>query len=813
MIIGATATSSSARLTLENTIAGNGASTAIAGLHGIYTFNPTGGGVQVGNRLALTNSPTSVANTAVGQIIRITDSSSLANLVRGIDLTASAGTNTLGVNTGIRAVGHTFGVQGLTTGLAGGTLTPAALYGESSGTTVGDVLRLYTDTMTSASAMATFYQASSTYSGAGLVMDLGNPGVSTTGAFSGYFLNLKNNGTSMFNVDSAGTTTMAGLLKVNSTTGTSTIESALTVKGILKVGNFTESYTSGHGLLVNSYVKATGYNLRPPNVADAGFIGLKSSDGSDYLDFYTSSTNIITFGNTGANTGPLVDIRGGTTNPTSGSAAKTFVYINPQLNAGGGYTGNIVGLDYNPTITSLGGATHYAALFREGNVGIGTSTPGSKLSVSGGVSIGANYGVAAPANSLIVEGSLGVGTTSPSHTVGVNTTSNNLLLMQNTSNGYGLLADVFTEADYTSRLALGIMADPTKRLSIFWNDATSESTIRSGAVSNLKKLNLDANSFVFNTGSVGIGTSTPWAKLSINNYSAGASTMPLFTIASSTGAAATSTEFIVTSVGNVGIGTSSPAQKLVVQGTIRQTNCVSATLSANSSGDIECTSDERLKDIHGSYEGSIASLAQINPIRYSFKNDGSYEYVGFSAQNIQSVLPQGAPVQGSGYLGLNTTAILALTVNAVKELNLHLELLASSTPGEMATTSQSFVEGFFENMFTKMREWFASAANGITDFFANRIRTKELCVGDESGAETCITKQQLDALLSGAINAGGGQVTTTPPPEPTPEPEPEPETDPAVVTEPEPTSEAPLEESAVTEPTEVSPPEEMVVGE
>ena len=46
-----------------------------------------------------------------------------------------------------------------------------------------------------------------------------------------------------------------------------------------------------------------------------------------------------------------------------------------------------------------------------------------------------------------------------------------------------------------------------------------------------------------------------------------------------------------------------------------------------------------------------------------------YPTVGFSAQNITTVLPEGAPVKKDGYLGLNTTAILALTVNSVKELD------------------------------------------------------------------------------------------------------------------------------------------------
>ena len=49
-----------------------------------------------------------------------------------------------------------------------------------------------------------------------------------------------------------------------------------------------------------------------------------------------------------------------------------------------------------------------------------------------------------------------------------------------------------------------------------------------------------------------------------------------------------------------------------------------------------------------------------------------------------------------------------------------------------------------------LAEWFADAGNGITEFFAQKIVAKKLCVSDDNGAETCITKDQLDALLAAA---------------------------------------------------------------
>ena len=110
----------------------------------------------------MNNIPTSVANTSIGEIIRTVDNTSFANIVRGLDITSNAGSNIQGINTGIRTEAGTFGIQAITGGASGGVSLPAAVYAENSGTTIGDVMRLYTSTMTSAATMANIYQEIST---------------------------------------------------------------------------------------------------------------------------------------------------------------------------------------------------------------------------------------------------------------------------------------------------------------------------------------------------------------------------------------------------------------------------------------------------------------------------------------------------------------------------------------------------------------------------------------------------------------------------------------------------------------------------
>ena len=56
----------------------------------------------------------------------------------------------------------------------------------------------------------------------------------------------------------------------------------------------------------------------------------------------------------------------------------------------------------------------------------------------------------------------------------------------------------------------------------------------------------------------------------------------------------------------------------------------------------------------------------------------------------------------------------------------------------------------------------ASVAAFADSFTTKRIVTQELCVADGSGAQTCITKAQLDALIRGAMQTGQAPAATEP---------------------------------------------------
>lgn len=130
------------------------------------------------------------------------------------------------------------------------------------------------------------------------------------------------------------------------------------------------------------------------------------------------------------------------------------------------------------------------------------------------------------------------------------------------------------------------------------------------------------------------------------------------------GSNATQPRLFIDHNGEVGIGTLAPDQLLSVNG----------GASKVGGGSWSVFSDERLKTVHGAFSRGLEAVAQLEPIRFEYRPENPLglragaEYVGFSAQAVQNVIPEAVSTADNGYLRLDADPILWTMLNAIKEL-------------------------------------------------------------------------------------------------------------------------------------------------
>lgn len=149
--------------------------------------------------------------------------------------------------------------------------------------------------------------------------------------------------------------------------------------GNVLVGTTTDS---GHKLNVSGTIKVSG---------DFTFGGTQNyfTNTNPYIFYNRASTAGITFApanvidNANNNSVVIMDTGYGNIAYTTGTYISNALSILQGINVGSGYTGTIRGFYYNPTITSIGGATHYAFESTAGKVKVSDlSGTGSRLVVA-----------------------------------------------------------------------------------------------------------------------------------------------------------------------------------------------------------------------------------------------------------------------------------------------------------------------------------------------------------------------------------------------------------------------------------------------
>jgi len=98
-----------------------------------------------------------------------------------------------------------------------------------------------------------------------------------------------------------------------------------------------------------------------------------------------------------------------------------------------------------------------------------------------------------------------------------------------------------------------------------------------------------------------------------------------------------------------------------MDGTVSASNCV-----------LTGGSDERLKNLCGTYCEGYCVINKLKPIKYDWKdpilNKPGQVQIGFTAQNVQTAIPEAVSENKDGYLGLYDRPIIAALVNTIKEL-------------------------------------------------------------------------------------------------------------------------------------------------
>lgn len=474
-------------------------------------------------------------------------------------------------------------------------------------------------------------------------------------------------------------------------------------------GNFTLSGNVNVGVGRDT-LKALTSGTNNVAIGDSNSYILQSGSNNTSLGSYTLPFLVTGGANTAIGYNALGSVTGANNtglgyqagnNLTTGSANVAIGYVTAFASTTASNQLVISNIIYGTTLTGTGSTVS------PGNIGIGSTTPTARLTVTGASGSANNIFTVASSTqtslfAVTPAGNIGIGTTTPGALLHIN------------------VANISTGGTSTSPQEL-------LRLSVF--DNTTDLGVGAGG-----KITFFASP-----------SNNTMASLEVANIGAGKedaddSTPDTFLNFSTYDGSALAERMRISSDGNVGIGTVSPSYNLQVNGTAGKTG----------GGTWSDSSDERLKTALAPIAGNDAleKIMRINPVLFDWINPsihgGAVESGGFTAQNILEIFPDfvtknpcvGADCNLTG--GADTYSLtlpfkfFGYLVSSIKEI--------------------AQVGGVFkENLIA----WLGDATNGIGSVFvkdlkSEKVKTDQLCVGN-----TCVTEQQLVELLSRQYSLGG----------------------------------------------------------
>jgi hypothetical protein len=149
-----------------------------------------------------------------------------------------------------------------------------------------------------------------------------------------------------------------------------------------------------------------------------------------------------------------------------------------------------------------------------------------------------------------------------------------------------------------------------------------------------------------------------------------------------------SSKFLISSTGDIGIGTSTPAARLQVLGNIRvgtsgTNGCVQAFDGSVLGG--TCSSDRRLKQNIQPFGSVLDKVARLQPVSYEWRaaehpeyQFGSSRISGLIAQDVEQVFPGMVVEDERGYKAVNYSQLPMLLLQAVRELKTQNDTLKAA---------------------------------------------------------------------------------------------------------------------------------------
>jgi hypothetical protein len=259
-------------------------------------------------------------------------------------------------------------------------------------------------------------------------------------------------------------------------------------------------------------------------------------------------------------------------------------------------------------------------------------------------------------------GNMGIGTTAPQARLDVQSTAVGVDAISSTSSsGDGVVA--------TSSIATGVLSSGGARG--VWG-------VSSGGVGVLGQTGLSGVKGGIAIEAVGTsffqGDTTPLSRSVVPGGTGvviGSSTSPDigYVFAYDYGAGVQRTLALNSPGGLVGINTTTPDTQLTVNGNVDKPG----------GGSWGTFSDERLKNIKGRFTPGLNAVMQLRPLRYEYKQDNALgiksegQHIGFSAQQVQRIIPEAVSKDDKGYLLINNDPILWTMLNAIKEQQVNIE--------------------------------------------------------------------------------------------------------------------------------------------